>query len=388
MSLMSATGILSDNPIETCRDRLLELAEHHRATNVKLSDNNYRTIRLLESFAGAYYGIGHFGAMREVVRSEAHNLSASLGNQPLNCAIIGEFSAGKSSLINALVGKDDFLPVNLTETTALISKLEYSPFPRVELELRDGSRRESSIEDYRKLVDQNSDSSLRQQVALVKALVDYPPLKKISIYDTPGLNSKIEEHEKTTMQYISKVDVVFWVFKANQPAAGSELKYLETIKNHGRPVYAVINKIDSVRGYGKNLDKWNEEMSQIMEVFHKHCGGIIEQFIPMSALEALKGMATNNKEQIERSNIGELRRVIEDEIAGRTEKIKRERLATTVSHYAGLGKAAEVYMQELFAHHSTGLKPIRERLDFMEQEARDYKVDDRTQSLDTIKRPW
>lgn len=385
---MTTTGILTDNPAELCREHLLELAEQHQVKNLKLPDNHYRTIRQLEAFAGAYYGIDHFNAIREVIRHETRNLSSALGDQPLNCAIIGEFSAGKSSVINALVGRDDFLPVNLTETTALISKLEYSPFPRVELELHDGSRRESSIADYRRLVDQNTDSSLRDQVALVNVMVDYPPLRKISIFDTPGLNSKIIEHERTTMHYISKVDVVFWVFKANQPAAGSELKYLETIKSYGRPVYAIINKIDSVRGFGKNQSRWEEEMAQVLAVFHEHCGSVIERFIPLSALEALRGTAANDVERIMLSNIVELRQVIEEEIAGRTEKIKQDRLATTVSHYAGLGKATERYLENLFSIHLAGLKPLRERLDLMEQESLDFAVNDRTSHLDSIHRPW
>ena len=382
------TGIPNDDPEDNCRERLLELAAQYKARKVTLPDNHHRTIRLLESFAGAYYGVGHFAAMREVVRSETQNLSVSLGNQPLNCAIIGEFSAGKSSVINALVGRDDFLPVNLTETTALISKLEYSPFPRVELEMRDGGRHESSISDYRRLVDQNADSSLREQVALVKVLVDYPPLKKISIFDTPGLNSKIAEHERTTIHYISKVDVVFWVFRANQPVAGSELKYLETIKSYGRPVYAIINKIDTVRGFGKNRERWDDEMAQVMAVFHEHCGDVIERFIPMSALEALLGLATNDPARVAASNISELRRVIEEEIAGRAERIKQDRLATTVAHYAGLAKATQSYLDELFNPHHSGLQPLRDRLDLMVQEARDFAADDRTSGLDAMKRPW
>jgi predicted GTPase len=385
---MTKTGIIIDNPTELCRERLLELAGHHRLTKVSLPENHHRTIRLLESFAGVFYGIEHFSAMREVVRSEVHNLRSSLGNRPLSCAIIGEFSAGKSSVINALVGRDDFLPVNLTETTALISKLEYSPFPRVELELLDGSRLESSLADYRRLVDQNADSSLRQKVTLVKVYVDYPPLKKISIFDTPGLNSKILEHERTTIHYISKVDVVFWVFKANQPASGSELKYLETIKSYGRPVYAIINKIDTVRGFDKNRERWDEEMQQVMDVFHHHCGSVIERFIPLSALEALKGLHEVNQERIHGSNIAELRSVIEDEIAGRTEKIKQERLATAVAHYAGLGKAMDIYLNDLLSPWLQGLHPIRERLGVMEAEAAGFESGDRTKGLDNIRKPW
>lgn len=385
---MSIDGILTDNPTEFCRERLLELAGQHRLAKVSLPENHHRTIRQLEAFAGAFYGIEHFSAMREVVRCEAHNLRSSLGNQPLNCAIIGEFSAGKSSVINALVGRDDFLPVNLTETTALISKLEYSPFPRVELELHDGSRHESSIADYRRLVDQNTDSSLRQQVSLVNVFVDYPPLKKISIFDTPGLNSKILEHERTTIHYISKVDVVFWVFKANQPASGSELKYLETIKSYGRPVYAIINKIDTVRGFDKNRERWDEEMQQVMAVFHQHCGSVIERFIPMSALEALKGHQGGNQERVLGSNITELRSVIEDEIAGRAEKIKQERLATAVAHYAGLGKAMDIYLNELTDPWLKGLQPLRERLGVMETEAAGFESGDRTKGLDGIQKPW
>jgi predicted GTPase len=385
---MSNGGILAGNPTELCRERLLDLAGQHQLSKVSLPENHHRTIRLLESFAGAFYGIEHFSAMREVVRSEAHTLRSSLGNQPLNCAIIGEFSAGKSSVINALVGRDDFLPVNLTETTALISKLEYSPFPRVELELHDGSRIESSIADYRRLVDQNADSSLRQKVALVNVFVDYPPLKKISVFDTPGLNSKILEHERTTIHYISKVDVVFWVFKANQPASGSELKYLETIKSYGRPVYAIINKIDTVRGFDKNRDRWKEEMQHVMAVFHQHCGSVIERFIPMSALEALKGHQDGNQERVLGSNIAELRSVIEDKIAGRAEKIKQERLATAVAHYAGLGKAMDIYLNELIAPWMQGLHPIRERLDVMETEVAGFESGDRTKGLDNIRKPW
>ena len=222
-----------------CRERLLELSERYRIPQERTSENLHRTIRLLESFAGAYYGIDHFQEMREEMRRSVHSLAA-LGREPLKCAVIGEFNAGKSSLINALVGRPDFLPVNLTPTTALVSRLEYAPFSRVVLELRDGSRRESSLADYRKLVVQNADSTVRKQISVVNVRVDYPPLKTISIIDTPGLNSNFEEHERITLAYLSEVEVVFWVFSATKSGAWSELKYLDTIRTRGCKVYGIV----------------------------------------------------------------------------------------------------------------------------------------------------
>jgi hypothetical protein len=129
-------------------------------------------------------------------------------------------------------------------------------------------------------------------------------------------------------------------------------------------------------------------MAQVLDVFHEHCGGVIERFIPLSALEAQRGMAAKDPDRIRASNIGELRQVIEEEIAGRTEKIKQERLATTVAHYAGLGKATERYLYNVFSIHRAGLKPLRERLDLMEQEAVDFAVTDHTSHLDSIQKPW
>ena len=370
-----------------CRERLLELSERYRIPPERTSENLNRTIRLLESFAGAYYGIDHFREMREEVRRTVHSLAA-LGSEPLKCAVIGEFSAGKSSLINALVGRSDFLPVNLTETTALISRLEYAPFPRVVLELRDGGRQESSLADYRKLVDQNSDSVLRKQVSVVNVQVDYPPLKTISIIDTPGLNSKIEEHEQTTLAYLSEVEVVFWVFSANKPAARSELKYLDIIRSRGCKVYGIVNKIDTVDGFMDDWRRHAEEMSQVMAVFRKHCGAVIERFITLSAKEALKGLAKNDRKQEEGSNIAELRRVIDEEIADKVAGIRREHLASRVACYAGLDKATESYLRELLKPYRQGLEPLRKRLDLIEQEAQASAVEERTANLGKVVQKW
>ena len=244
------------------------------------------------------------------------------------------------------------------------------------------------VPDYRNLVDQNSDSALRRQVSVVNVQVDYPPLKTISIIDTPGLNSKIEEHERTTLAYLSEVEVVFWVFSANKPAARSELKYLDTIRSRGCKVYGIVNKIDTVDGFRDDRKRHKEEMEQVMAVLRKHCGAVTERFIPLSAKEALKGLATSDRKQEEGSNIAELRRVIHEEIAGKAAVIRREHLASRVACYAGLATATESYLRELFVPYRQGLVPLRKRLDLIEEEARTFAQEERTATPEGIKQRW
>jgi predicted GTPase len=214
--------------------------------------------------------------------------------------------------------------------------------------------------------------------SVVNVHVDYPPLKTISIIDTPGLNSKLEEHERTTLAYLSEVEVVFWVFSANKPAARSELKYLETIRSRGCKVYGIVNKIDTVDGFHDDRKRHGEEMAQVMAVLHKHCGAVIQRFITLSAKEALKGLAKGDRKQEEGSNIGELRRVIGEELADKAAGIRREHLAARVACYAGLGQATELYLGELFAPYRQGLEPLRKRLDLIEEEAKVLAEEEQT----------
>lgn len=381
------SGILGDNPAIVCCERLLELAGEHSDKSIKLPDNHFRTIRQIESFAGVYYGIEHFSEMREEVRRTAHSLT-SLGKKPLRCAIIGEFSAGKSSVINALVEKPDFLPVDISETTALISRIEHAAFPNVYLEMRDGSQRESNLEEFRSLVNQNEDSELRKEVAIVNVQVDYPALRTLSIYDTPGLNSKFESHERITKGYISEAEVILWVFKAGQAGSATELGYVNTIKNHGCKVYGIVNKIDTVRGFGRDEKRWREEFDPVMLDLNKNFGNIIERFIPLSAKEALAGMTTGDSSRIDKSNIAELRQVIKEEIADKASTIREEHLAVKAAHYVGLGKATQNYLNEIVAPVKKGLKPLYKRLELMVQEARDFTVEDNRKNLPSMKRPW
>jgi small GTP-binding protein len=129
--------------------------------------------------------------------------------------VVGEFNAGKSAFINALVG----VPVaqeGVTPTTAQINILQY------------GDTQERTV----------SGKALHVITAPV------PILRDIRIVDTPGTNAIIREHEAITSEFVPQSDIVLFVTSADRPFTETERAFLEQIRDWGKKVVIVINKID------------------------------------------------------------------------------------------------------------------------------------------------
>jgi small GTP-binding protein len=129
--------------------------------------------------------------------------------------IVGEFNAGKSAFINALVG-DRVLQEGVTPTTARVQVLRY------------GSTAAT---------DTTPDGLL-----VVQAPVEI--LREIHVVDTPGTNAIIREHERLTADFVPRSDLVLFVTSADRPFTESERAFLQTIRDWGKKIVIVVNKID------------------------------------------------------------------------------------------------------------------------------------------------
>jgi small GTP-binding protein len=129
--------------------------------------------------------------------------------------VVGEFNAGKSALINALLG-ERLLKEGVTPTTTQINVLKY------------GEKADHTV------VDQN------QHVLSFPATL----LREISIVDTPGTNAIVRAHEALTTRFIPRSDMVLFITSVDRPFTESERVFLEHIRDWGKKVLIVINKID------------------------------------------------------------------------------------------------------------------------------------------------
>lgn len=165
-------------------------------------------------------------------------------------AFVGEFSAGKTSIVNRILSQENpdvpQLPVSAKATTAIPTYIAGGPIVSYSFISGDAKRKEIREDIFKKV-----SKEILDQVPGVSALIKYfvmtyknPNLEGLSILDTPGFNSNDSEDENRTINVINECDALFWVFDVNAGTINqSSIKKIK--KKLKKPLYVVINKVDT-----------------------------------------------------------------------------------------------------------------------------------------------
>ena len=193
-----------------------------------------------------------FGAATEDHETLAHSISQL--DELFLLVVVGEFNSGKSAFINALLGQK-LLKEGVTPTTTQINVLRF------------GERQERQVEN----------ESLHTLTAPVELLAE------LNIVDTPGTNAIIRQHETITQQFVPRSDLVLFVTSADRPFTESERAFMEKIRDWGKKVIIVLNKIDLFQG--------REELDQVLAYISENSRallGITPEIFPVSSRLALR----------------------------------------------------------------------------------------------------
>lgn len=165
-------------------------------------------------------------------------------------AFVGEFSAGKTSIVNRILSQDNpnvpRLPVSTKATTAIPTYISGGVSTYYQF-VTPGNELKGISENTFKRVNKE----VLDQVKGVSSLIQYfvmtyknPNLDKLSILDTPGFNSNDSEDAERTISVINECDALFWVFDVNAGTVNrSSIKIIK--ENLTKPLYVVINQIDT-----------------------------------------------------------------------------------------------------------------------------------------------
>jgi small GTP-binding protein len=165
-------------------------------------------------------------------------------DSPYLMVLMGPFNSGKSSIINALLGKSDLLPIGPVPTTDRITMLRYG-------------------EEAQRVRTGEIDT----------VFFPSPLLQKVSFVDTPGLESVFKTHEEQTRRFLHRSDAVLLVMLATQAMSAQNVEYLRILKDYGKTVIIVLNQIDlltteeaeTVRNYV--IDQSREQLGVKPEVW-------------------------------------------------------------------------------------------------------------------------
>jgi small GTP-binding protein len=181
--------------------------------------------------------------------------------------IAGEFNSGKSSFINALLG-ERVLPEGVTPTTDRINLLHHGP-----------EITERALEAY--LLERTHPAEL---------------LRELNVVDTPGTNAVIRRHEELTRDFIPRADLVLFVTSADRPFSESEREFLERIREWGKKILFIVNKIDILAGPA--------EQAEVIAYVRDNAAALLgaaPQVFPVSARRAAQARAQGAAELWEQS---------------------------------------------------------------------------------------
>jgi hypothetical protein len=244
--------------------------------------------------SGARGGLEALAALaREVgaapLADEALALAARLHEGRFFVACVGQFKRGKSTLLNALVGRP-VLPVGVVPVTSAITVLRHGPQPRGRATFADGRQQEVALERVAELVAEAENPGNAKGVAAVELFLDTDLLATgMCLVDTPGIGSVFEGNTAVTRAFVPHVDAALVVLGADPPISGDELALVEDVGARTGELVLVLNKADRV-----TAAEMAEARRFVLELFARRLGRAAVATFEVSATEALAGGATRD----------------------------------------------------------------------------------------------
>ncbi len=237
---------------------------------------------------------------------EFETLSERLNDKTFRLAVVGEFSSGKSTFINAIIGKD-VLKHAATETTATVTYIynvsgDDERLNTCEIKYVDGNT--VSLPDLDKLKEYttvNSEINVAESIRSVSIYVNFLNVDySIVISDTPGLNGIADKHREITLDEIKKAHACIYLLSSNG-VKSTDFDFLNILLNYQRRFIFVQNFIDLLRtSEGETIQtKIAKDIENLNICFENDNSMISYQVYGISAVKALASRDLNKNKVFE-----------------------------------------------------------------------------------------
>jgi len=256
---------------------------------------------------------------QRTIEASRHKLTS----HKFSVGIMGEFKRGKSTVINALLGRE-IMPADILPCSATMNRVTYDLQPHAQVIKNDGSVIEVPVDEIADYVTKTNDENAKRAEMVDEAIVYYPCQfcqNGVDIVDTPGLNDD-ERMDKISEEIIPKLDAVIMVIVPGAPFSKSEAEFVRNKlmgSDLGRLMF-LVNKIDTIRP--KERERAVEDikkriqtavLDKMSEIYGAESGEYADakakigniHIFPISAANALDARIDGDSELLEESGIKE-----------------------------------------------------------------------------------
>lgn len=276
--------------------------------------------------------------------------------------IVGEFSTGKSTFLNALMGKK-ILPSFSKETTATVNYLRHtSEAPNGEKGIvyyKNGKTEilpSLDVDVIEKVVSTRGDKDVVSDIAHVDLYLDSKFLENgVVLVDSPGLNGIKEGLGEITLNQIKQSYASIFMFNCEQPGSKSNFEILKDVKENSNSIFFILNKIDGIKvAEGETVESVIRSLKKSYnEVFPDDT--MIPEIWPISAADALYGRDKNYFElSVEKGDVNGINITQENLL----QKSRMEAFEERLWRYLTLGEKTKAEL----------LEPVQRNLNLLERQ--------------------
>lgn len=294
--------------------------------------------------------------------SPEFKLSESLlKNGEFNVAVCGKVKNGKSSLINALIGKD-LLPTCNDVATSRVFKISNAEKESFFVVYANGNKKQISEEELKSygsqaVIDADGEQTAAQSISYIQVntKLDFLP-EGVSLLDTPGIGSTYPQHTAITKQSMQRADAAIFVLNPTPMEAG-EIEFLKEVASSTPGILFVTTKVD-MHNHQSVADAIERNKKQIEEAVGKELVfGLIMESMSSEILKSASQCSDKDDAEFQL------------EISGYSPV--KESLSKVVFMTLGVYRSAQAYNNAV-AYYQTVLKALTNRKQIIEDSQANY----------------
>jgi GTP-binding protein EngB required for normal cell division len=220
------------------------------------------------------------------------DLFGRLAEDRFNLVVVGRFSRGKTSLMNAMLGTDR-LPTGVVPVTSVITTVSYGTEEKAVLYYQHTSLfLDIPLWQLADHITEQGNPGNRRRIRVAEVQMPAELLRRgFYFVDTPGLGSSIIENTRTTEAFLPEADAFILVTSYDSPLSDDEQRVLRIIHGSRRRVFVLVNKQDSVDSAQR--EEVHEHLQvQLAAVF----GDAVPPLFPISARQGLEARLRTDPE--------------------------------------------------------------------------------------------